>query len=403
MKSALFRHVIFQCLILGAPVAAFAQPSVSVDVYADNYDSSVPGESVASVDVFYDQLLPYGVWAEEPQFGRVFIPDRPQFVPYTEGHWQYTNVGFVWISTAPFDWATAHYGRWAYSRAHSRWVWLPDTVWGPSWVEWRQSGAYFGWAPLAPQIAIEIGYEQPVESWRYCNASHILDVNVTRYYEPPRQVVVYQRDSRRLDHYANIGGARVVVGPPRAVLHEHHVDVRPTRIVEARVTGRLTTTEARAVTKRAEDRRESNEQLNRKRIDANPALRQHVIAARATPAAKPEVRPPVTTKPEVKQPPARPEVKQPPARPEVKQPPARPEVKQPPARPEAKQPRAKPEPRPEVKQPPARPEPRPEAKQPPARPEAKPQPKQEQPKSPATREPPKRANPPARDKKPNES
>ena len=30
------------------------------------------------------------------------------------------------------------------------WCWAPDTVWGPSWVTWRYSGDYCGWAPLPP-------------------------------------------------------------------------------------------------------------------------------------------------------------------------------------------------------------------------------------------------------------
>ena len=44
-----------------------------------------------SVDVFYDQLSPYGVWVDEPDVGRVFIPNEDGFVPYTVGHWQYTR------------------------------------------------------------------------------------------------------------------------------------------------------------------------------------------------------------------------------------------------------------------------------------------------------------------------
>jgi hypothetical protein len=30
------------------------------------------------------------------------------------------------------------------------WVWVPDTVWGPAWVGWREGGNYIGWAPLPP-------------------------------------------------------------------------------------------------------------------------------------------------------------------------------------------------------------------------------------------------------------
>jgi hypothetical protein len=69
--------------------------------------------------------------------------------PYCDrGHWVYTDCGWYWNSD--YSWgATFHYGRWF---QHSRygWCWWPDTVWGPSWVSWRQSDAYCGWAPLPP-------------------------------------------------------------------------------------------------------------------------------------------------------------------------------------------------------------------------------------------------------------
>ena len=44
-----------------------------------------------------------------------------------------------------------HFGRWAYDPAVG-WVWLPDTVWGPGWVAWRDGDDISGWAPLPPQV-----------------------------------------------------------------------------------------------------------------------------------------------------------------------------------------------------------------------------------------------------------
>jgi len=35
--------------------------------------------------------------------------------------------------------------RWFYG-----WVWMPDDVWAPSWVEWRSNDYCIGWAPLTP-------------------------------------------------------------------------------------------------------------------------------------------------------------------------------------------------------------------------------------------------------------
>jgi hypothetical protein len=312
MTSAKFRHAIVAALLFGAPAAAIAQPYAGPDSgdYADHYDASISGEPVASVDVFYDQLSPYGAWVDEPGLRqRVFIPEQAQFVPYTDGHWQYTSVGFVWISSHPFDWATSHYGRWVYSRPYGRWAWLPDTQWGPSWVEWRESGDDFGWAPLAPQIAIEIGYAPPPESWHYCAAAHVLDPDPRRYYVPASRVVEIHRSARPIEHYAQISGARVVVGPSAAVLHAHQVAARPTKIVQARAIGRLQPAEAQVAVKHAEEHRAVYEQQNKQRIERTPALRQ--VEVKAAASAPPRQPPPAQAKP---QPPAaqpRPEARPP--------------------------------------------------------------------------------------------
>src|SRR5215813_549857 len=204
----------FAAFLCAIPSLAAAQPSISVDVGleagADTYDTEAPGAPVASVDVFFDQLSPYGVWVDEPDVGRVFVPDTPNYVPYTTGHWQFTNLGFVWVSSEPFSWATSHYGRWAFSRYFGRWYWLPDTEWGPAWVEWRETGTDFGWAPLAPEIVVRAGWQPPVEAWRFCSAEHVLDVNLVRYYEPRERVVEIHRESRPLQAYATVSNVKVV-------------------------------------------------------------------------------------------------------------------------------------------------------------------------------------------------
>jgi len=375
MTSAKFRHAIVAALLFAAPGAAIAQSYADSDDYADHYDDSISGEPVASVEVFYDQLSPYGAWVDEPGLRRrVFIPEQAQFVPYTDGHWQYTSVGFVWISAQPFDWATSHYGRWVYSRPYSRWAWLPDTQWGPSWVEWRESGDDFGWAPLAPQIAIDIGYAAPPESWHYCAAAHVLDPDPRRYYVPASRVVEIHRSARPIEHYAQVSGARVVVGPSAAVLHAHQVTARPTKIVQARAIGRLQPAEAQVAVKHAEEHRAVYEQQNKQRIERTPALRQ--VEAKAAVSAPPRQPPPAQAKP---QPPAaqpRPEARPPehaqpaqvkraePGHAEPAQP--RPAVKPP----EPAQPRPQPTPPVQVKRAEPAPAPRSEPAQP--RPEPRP-------------------------------
>ena len=266
-------------VLLAAPAGALAAPAGAPIV--DHYDAKPWGEPVASVDVFYDTLAPYGIWVEDRTYGRVFIPDLPQFVPYRDGHWQYSTVGFAWISSEPFAWATTHYGRWAYLPTYDRWAWRPDLVWGPAWVEWRQSEDYFGWAPLAPDLAV--GHAQPIEAWHYCEAAHLLDDQVVRYYAAPLRASELHRRANPILAYATIAGARVVVGPDAAMLHERHVEIRQTTI-EPRALGRQSPDDARAAVTRARERRAQNDALNRGRIQhttLRPQLRRPIPIPRA--------------------------------------------------------------------------------------------------------------------------
>ena len=262
-------------MLLGTtPAIATAQPirvDVGVNVGIDSYDTVAPGDPVESVDVFYDQLSPYGVWVDEPDVGRVFIPDTANYVPYSNGHWEYTNLGFVWVSNEQHAWATTHYGRWAYSQHYGRWYWLPDTAWGPAWVEWRETGSDFGWAPLAPDIVVRAGWQVPVESWHYCSAEHVLDANLVRYYEPRERVVEIHRQARPLEHYTTVSSVKVVVGPPAARLREHRVAVHPVR-VDARTVGRWTPAEAHAQVARARDHRTTFEVQNQHRVETNARI-----------------------------------------------------------------------------------------------------------------------------------
>ena len=141
-------------MILGAmPATAMADPMISADVSVDlsaSYDTSAPGVPIESVDVFYDQLAPYGMWVDEPTIGREFIPQEDNFVPYTNGHWENTTVGFVWVASEPFAMQTSHYGRWAY--VGNYWGWVPGPVaerpvYAPALVAWVGGGGFGGGAP----------------------------------------------------------------------------------------------------------------------------------------------------------------------------------------------------------------------------------------------------------------
>ena len=84
-----------------------------------------------SLQIFYDNLSPYGQWAHDPDYGYVWIPKvHKGFSPYgSDGHWIFTDQGWAWVSDYSWGWAPFHYGRWGYDPYHG-WMWIPNTDWG---------------------------------------------------------------------------------------------------------------------------------------------------------------------------------------------------------------------------------------------------------------------------------
>jgi len=115
-----------------------------------------PGISV-SINVFYDELRPHGTWRQDPVYGQVWQPRVERgFRPYyTRGHWVMTDAGNCWTSDYDWGWAPFHYGRWV-ERRNIGWVWVPGTQWAPAWVSWRSGGDDYGWAPMTPEVNINI-------------------------------------------------------------------------------------------------------------------------------------------------------------------------------------------------------------------------------------------------------
>lgn len=123
---------------------------------------SAPAEQPANVSYFYSSLAPYGSWVEVDGYGLCWQPtvvvSNPGWRPYRDrGRWLWSNHGWYWYSDYSWGWAPFHYGRWCdYPRLG--WVWVPGTHWGPSWVSWRYSSSYCGWAPLPPECDYRSGF-----------------------------------------------------------------------------------------------------------------------------------------------------------------------------------------------------------------------------------------------------
>ncbi len=133
-----------------------SEPAPAAQVEAPTLPPPPPEEQAPpeTVNYFYDSLAPYGTWIDIDGYGRCWRPTvvatYSGWQPYrNNGRWVWTDAGWYWYSDYSWGWAPFHYGRW-FSHPRWGWCWVPGSVWGPSWVSWRYSDDYCGWAPLPP-------------------------------------------------------------------------------------------------------------------------------------------------------------------------------------------------------------------------------------------------------------
>lgn len=141
------------------PAQAAPAPETTPPNTTDVTPPPAPDQPV-TVNYFYNSLAPYGSWVIVGGYGRCWRPTvcvyNSGWQPYCDnGHWVYSDCGWYWASSYAWG-ATFHYGRW-FRDASFGWCWYPDTVWAPSWVTWRYSNNYCGWAPLPPHTAYQAG------------------------------------------------------------------------------------------------------------------------------------------------------------------------------------------------------------------------------------------------------
>ncbi|MBZ0202027.1 MAG: hypothetical protein K8I03_03320 [Ignavibacteria bacterium] len=133
--------------------------------------------NTVSFQSFYDVLLPMGEWIQitkedideemsdgegegysslnygDEEFLFIWKPSvENNWRPYVNGKWEYTDRGWLWISSDKWGNQTFNYGRWWNSPKYG-WVWLPGYTWAPAWVRWKVSndGNYVGWVALSPK------------------------------------------------------------------------------------------------------------------------------------------------------------------------------------------------------------------------------------------------------------
>src|SRR6266850_839359 len=145
MKTRLAVVLTGLACLLAASVASRAAVGVSFSA----------GIEIGSANDFYEPLTPYGEWVSVGSYGRCWHPLHVEvgWRPYCEGHWEWTDCGWYWVSDEPWSWACYHYGSWVDDPSYG-WCWIPATEWAPSWVTWREAPDYIGWAPCGPGGAV---------------------------------------------------------------------------------------------------------------------------------------------------------------------------------------------------------------------------------------------------------
>ncbi|HXI51268.1 MAG TPA: DUF6600 domain-containing protein, partial [Candidatus Saccharimonadales bacterium] len=186
-------------------------------------------EEPTSVSYFYDELAPYGTWIDVGGYGRCWRPTvavwNSGWRPYGDcGRWIWSNCGWYWYSDYSWGWAPFHYGRWACPSGLG-WVWQPDTCWGPSWVSWRYSSAYCGWAPLPPSahfvvghgfynhgVSVGIGFDWGLQScdFAFVATSRFCDPHPCNYFVSPHHASGIYKDTTVVNNYGTINKTTVV-------------------------------------------------------------------------------------------------------------------------------------------------------------------------------------------------
>ncbi|MFC3878638.1 DUF6600 domain-containing protein [Algoriphagus namhaensis] len=172
--------------------------------------------------VFYNELLPYGDWVQDPIHGPVWLPAvGVDFHPYaTDGHWAMTEFGNTWVSYYDWGWAPFHYGRWYYDNFYRSWAWVPGYEWGPAWVSWRTGGGFYGWAPLRPGLSINVSFGIPHAYFVFLPRQRIYEPYAFRYFAPRRQRIRIYNQTTIINNTVVYNNNHYVAGPSRREIQQ---------------------------------------------------------------------------------------------------------------------------------------------------------------------------------------
>ncbi len=204
---------------------------------SDTPESAEPSSDAVAVEPpevsmsdFYTALAPYGSWIYIEGYGRCWRPSvviyNTGWQPYCDaGRWVYTDCGWYWMSNYSWGWAPFHYGRW-FRHARYGWCWWPDTVWAPSWVHWRYSSSYCGWAPLPPYtvyrsgvglvyrgsvVSVGFGFNLGYNCYTFVPPRYFCDYNLRRHCVPRKRVEEVYRTTLAAQHRVDVDEYRRII------------------------------------------------------------------------------------------------------------------------------------------------------------------------------------------------
>jgi hypothetical protein len=235
----------------GAPPAVEAVAPPVVAPIAPPDGSAAPPPNL-NLGYFQGQLSPYGQWVDLPPYGQVWRPaaaaSDPNWRPYSQdGHWVFTASGWFWQTDSPWGALVFHYGRWSLD-PNAGWVWVPGYNWGPSWVAWRHSDGYYGWAPLPPAAVFQAGiglsfnglavgasvdFGLRANCFTFVGCNNIFDHDYRAVWVPRDRVTVVFGGSTILNSYHVDHGRFVVEGFGREHIIEHS-NIKVVNVVSVR-------------------------------------------------------------------------------------------------------------------------------------------------------------------------